>query len=63
MFRENEKKKLTDVQILQHMKLEFAGHAAKSKIFSNVQAHRRFYNNGMLPGGKPKKQSVAYEKK
>ncbi len=45
------------------MKLEFAGHAAKSKIFSNVQAHRRFYNKGMLPGGKPKKQSVAYEKK
>ncbi len=64
IFRENEKKKLSDEAILKHMKLEFPGHAAKSKIFSNVQAHRRFYNRGILPaaGGKPKKKSVPYEK-
>ena len=62
MFRENEKKKLTDDAILKHMKLEFPGHAAKSKIFSNVQAHRRFFNKGTLPGGKPKTQSKPYEK-
>lgn len=64
MFRENEKKKLTDEAILKHMKLEFPGQSTKSKIFNSVRAHRSFYNRGILPasGGKPKKRSVPYEK-
>ncbi len=62
VFRENEKKHLTDEQILSRMKSEFPGHAAKSKIFSNVRAHRNFYNRGLLTGGaKPKAKSKSYE--
>lgn len=62
VFAENEKKHLTDEEILARMKKEFPGHAAKSKIFSNVRAHRRFYNQGRLPGGKPETQSKPFEK-
>ena len=63
LFAENKKAHLTDSQILTKMKLEFPGYAAKSKISSNVRAHRRFYNQGRLPGGKPKVQSKEYERR
>lgn len=62
MFAENEKKHLTDPQLLERMKKEFPGYEKKSKIFSNVQAHRNFLHRGLLPGGKPKTKSVKYDK-
>lgn len=60
VFKENRSKKLTDEQILVKMKKEFPGRAAKSKVFSNVAAHRRFYNNGLHGFDEAKVQSVKY---
>ncbi len=62
VFQDNATKQSTDEKILSAMKNEFPGYAVKSKIFSNVTAHRRFYNNGTLSDGKkPKVQSKKYK--
>jgi len=64
VFKENETLHLTDEQILSKMKKEFPGHAKRSKIFSDVKLHRRFYNSGKIAnmGAKPRKKSKSYDK-
>ncbi len=61
-FKLSAKKHVDDAQILTKMKKEFPDRAAKSKVFSNVQTHRRLYNKGLLTdGAKPKAPSQQYE--
>ena len=61
VLRENETKHLTDPQLLVIMKKEFPGQAEKSKVFSSVATHRKFYNTGIhVRKTKPKKLSKKY---
>lgn len=60
LFAANEKKHLSDKQILLEMKKRFPKQSAKSKIFNSVSAHRSFYNRGILTGSKPKVRSKQF---
>lgn len=60
IFRENAKRKLSDVEIAKWMHKEFPGRG--SKVFDAVSAVRSKYNAGGLTGGEaPKVRAVQYD--